>query len=112
MADETTDKSIKTQLSIVIRYLKVDTSTKRCSRMINQSNLKGKALVETILSHLKTVNLPLEKMIGQGYGWSEFYLRERKRRSSDRKRVLLTSWICLLFGTCIEFSVGKILCNT
>ena len=35
--------------------------------MINRSNLKGKALADTILSHLKSLNLPLEKMIGQGY---------------------------------------------
>ena len=35
--------------------------------MINQSNLKGKAVGDTILSHLKSLNLPLKKMIGQGY---------------------------------------------
>ena len=31
--------------------------------MINQSNLKGKALVDTILSHLNSLNLPLEKVL-------------------------------------------------
>ena len=35
--------------------------------MINQSNLKGKAIADTILSHLNSLNLPLKKMIGQGY---------------------------------------------
>ena len=35
--------------------------------MINQSNLKGKALADTILSYLKFLNLSLEKMSGQGY---------------------------------------------
>ena len=35
--------------------------------MINQSNLKGKVLADTILSRLKSLNLPMEKMIGQGY---------------------------------------------
>ena len=29
--------------------------------------MKGKALADTILSHLKSLNLLLEKMIGQGY---------------------------------------------
>ena len=29
--------------------------------------MKGKALADTILSHLKSLNLHLEKMIGQGY---------------------------------------------
>ena len=67
IADETTDKSIKSQLSIVVRYLKGDSLTERCIGMINQSNLKGKAIADTILSHLKSLNLPLEKMIGQGY---------------------------------------------
>ena len=67
IADETTDKSIKSQLSIVVRYLKGDTLTERCIAMINQPNLKGKALADTILSHLKSLNLPLEEMIGQGY---------------------------------------------
>ena len=41
--------------------------TERCIGMINQSNLKSKALADIILSHLKSLNLPLEKMIGQGY---------------------------------------------
>ena len=35
--------------------------------MINHSDLKGKALVDTMLFHLKSLNLALEKMIGQGY---------------------------------------------
>ena len=64
IADETTDKS---HLSIVVRYLKDDILTERCIGMINQSNLKGKALADTILSHLKSLNLTLEKMIDQGY---------------------------------------------
>ena len=51
----------------VVRYLKNDTSTKRCIGMINQSNLKAKLLADTILSHLKSQNLLLVKMIGQGY---------------------------------------------
>ena len=67
VADEATDKSIKSQLSIVVRYLKGDTLTERCVGIINQSNLKGKALTDTILSHLKALNLPLKTVIGQGY---------------------------------------------
>ena len=43
IADETTDKLIKSQLSIVVKYLKSDTLTEKCIGMINQSNLKGKA---------------------------------------------------------------------
>ena len=67
IADETTDKLIKGQLSEVIRYLNGDTLTERCIGVINQSNLKGKALADTILSHLKSLNFPLEKMIGLDY---------------------------------------------
>ena len=67
IADETTDKSIKSQFSMVVRYLKSGTLMERCIGMINQLNLKGKALADTILSHLKSLNLPLKKMIGQGY---------------------------------------------
>ena len=53
---------------MVIRYLKGGTLTERCNiGLINQSNLKGKALANTILSHLKSLNLLLEKMISQGY---------------------------------------------
>ena len=48
--------------------LKGDTLTEQCIGMINQSNLNGKALADTILSHLKSLNLPLEKTIDQGYG--------------------------------------------
>ena len=61
IADETTDKSIKSPLSIVVKYLNGDTLTERCIGMINQSNLKGKDFENTILSHLKSLNLPLEK---------------------------------------------------
>ena len=61
IVDEATNKSIKRQLIIVIRYLKAGTLTERCIDMINQSNLKGKAIADTILSHLKSLNLPLEK---------------------------------------------------
>ena len=67
IADKTTHKSIKSQLSIVVRYLKGDILTERCIDMINQSNLKGKAFADTILFCWKSLNLPLEKMIGQGY---------------------------------------------
>ena len=35
--------------------------------VINQLNLKSKALADAILSHLKYLNLPLKKMIGQGH---------------------------------------------
>ena len=64
IADKTSNRSLKNLLSIVVRYLKGDTFTERRIGMINQSNLKGKALADTILSHL---NLPLGKMTGQGY---------------------------------------------
>ena len=67
IADETTNKLIKSQVSIVVRYLKGDTLTKRCILMINRSDLRSKAFADTILSHLKSLNLFLEKMIGQGY---------------------------------------------
>ena len=56
IADETTDKAIKSQLSIVVRYLKGNTLMERCIGMINQSYLKDKALADTILSHLKCLN--------------------------------------------------------
>ena len=79
---ETTNKSIKSRLSIVVKYLKGDTLMEQCIGMINQSNLKSKALADAIVSHLKSLSLPLEKMIGQGQ-WIEFYVRQRKRRSSD-----------------------------
>ena len=61
IADEITNKSVKSQLNIIVRYLKGNTLMKRCNCMINQSNLKGKALADTVLSHLKSPNLPLEK---------------------------------------------------
>ena len=48
IADETTDKSIKSQLNRVVRYLKDDTLTERCIDMTNQSNLKGKVSADTI----------------------------------------------------------------
>ena len=70
IADETTDKLLKSQWSIVVRYLKDCTLTEQCIGVINQLNLKGlkgKALADTILSCLKSPKLPLEKMIGQVY---------------------------------------------
>ena len=67
IADETTNKSIKSQLSIVVIYLKDDTLTERYIGIINQSNLKSKAFADSILSHLKSLNLLLKNMIGQVY---------------------------------------------
>ena len=52
----------------MVRYLKGDTFTERCIGMINQSNLKDKALANTILFYLKFLYLCLEKVNGQGYG--------------------------------------------
>ena len=49
------------------KIFKGDTLTERCIGMINQSNLKDKGLADTIFFHLKSLNLPLEKMIGQDY---------------------------------------------
>ena len=62
IADEITDKSIKSQLNIVVRYLKGDTLTEQSVGMVNQS--KGKVLADTILSYLKFLNLFFEKVIG------------------------------------------------
>ena len=63
------------------RYSKTDTLKERLAGMINQSNLKSKTLADTMLFRLKSLNLLLEKMIGQGYvhcpGNSEFSVRER-----------------------------------
>ena len=78
IADKTTDKSTKSQLSVVVRYLKGDTLTEQCVGMINQSNLKGKALAETILSHFKSPNLPVDKIIGQGYDGASSVPRKEK----------------------------------
>ena len=111
IANETTDKSIKRQLSVVVRYFKDNILTERCIGMINQSNLKGKALADTILSHLKSLNLYLEKMIGQAYDEASS-MSGKERHSSDCKRILPTSCLCLLLGTCNEYSIGKILSNT
>ena len=66
-ADKTINKSIKSQLSIIVRYLKGDILTEQYIGMINQSNLKGKTLADTFLSHLKSLNLPLKNMIGHVY---------------------------------------------
>ena len=43
IADETTDKSTKRQLSIVVRYLKGDVLTERCIAMMDQLNFTGEA---------------------------------------------------------------------
>ena len=59
IADETTDKLLKSQLSIVVRYLNDDTLMERCIGMIYQSNLKGKALADTILSPFEVFKLAL-----------------------------------------------------
>ena len=46
--------------------------------MINQLNLKSRALADAIVSHLKSLNLPLKKMIGQGYdGASSMSAKEK-----------------------------------
>ena len=79
--------------------------------MINQPNLNGKALADAIVFHLKSLNLPLEKMIGQAMT-ERVLCPEKERRSSGSKKVLPKSFICTLFSTCIEFSFSKILCNT
>ena len=47
--------------------------------MINQSNLKGEAFADTILSHLKSVNLFFQKIIGQGYDGASSMSGKEKR---------------------------------
>ena len=82
IADETTNQSIKSQMSIVVRYFKGDALAEQCIGMMNQSNLKGKA--DTILFHLKSLNLPSEKMIGQGYdGASSMSGKEKSVRAFE-----------------------------
>ena len=48
--------------------------------MIDQSDLKGKALADTILSYLKSLYLHLKKMIGQGCNGASFKSEKGKRR--------------------------------
>ena len=111
-ANETSDKSIKSQSSIVVKYLKGDTLTERCIDMINQSNLKGKALTDTILSHLKSLNVLLEKMISQGCDEAGSISHKEKSDQAIVRALPSSSCMCSLFGTCIELSFVKILCNT
>ena len=47
--------------------------------------MKGKALADTILSHLKSSNLPLEKMIGQGYDAASFMFGKEKDVQAIKK---------------------------
>ena len=91
----------------VVRYLKGDTLVERCIGMINQSNLKGKALADSILSHLKSLNLPLEKMIGQGYDGAGSVSGNEKGVQAI-VRVSPSGCICLLFGTCSDFGFGSL----
>ena len=104
IADEITDKPIKSQFSIVVRYLEGRYLKEQCIGMINQSNLKGKALAEAILFHLKSLNLHFEKKkIGQGYDGANSMPGKKNRHLSDCERVLPTCCICSLFDTCIQY---------
>lgn len=67
IADETTDKSIESQFCIAVIYLKDGNLTERCIALVNPSSLSGEALARTILERLRELDLPLEKLIGQGY---------------------------------------------
>ena len=109
---KTSDKSIKSQLGIAVKYLKGNTLTQRCIDMINQSYLKSKALADAILSHLKSLNVPLEKIFRQGYDEASSISHKEKGDQAIVRVLPSSSCICSLFGTCIEFTFGKILCNT
>ena len=108
--EEATDKSIKSQFSIVVRYLKSDTLTERCVGAINQSSLKSKAY-----SGYNLVSFEVSKLVIGKNDWVKAMM-ERVLCLGKKKalivRVLSTSCICSLFGICIEFSFGKIWCNT
>ena len=80
IGDKTTDKSIKSQFSIVVRYLKGDSLTERCIGMINQSNLKGNALANTILSHLNS-KLALRKN-----DWSRLWMERERVLCLEKKK--------------------------
>ena len=78
IADKTTDKLTKSQLSIAVKYQNSNALTERCIVIINQSNLKGKAVVDAIVSHLKSLYLSSEKMIGHRYDGASFTSGEKK----------------------------------
>ena len=59
----------------------------RCIGMINQLNLKCKALADTILSHLKSLDLSLEKISDQGCDGASFM--SGKKNASKRLRKIL-----------------------
>ena len=76
--------------------------------MINQSNLKGKALADTILSHLKSLNLLLEKMIGQGYdGASSMSGKEKK----DVQVIVKESCPLAVYAHCSAHVLNLVLVN-
>ena len=80
--------------------------------MVSQSHLKGKALADAILSHLKSLNVPLKKTFCQGYDEASSISHKEKGDQAIVRVLPTNSCICSLFGTCIELTFGKILCNT
>ena len=109
IADETFDKSIKSQLSIVVRYLNGDTLTERRIDIINQPNLKS--FNRSNLVSVEVFKLALGKN-DRSRLLMERVLCRKEKGIQAIVRVLRTSCICSLFDRCIEFSFDKILCDT
>ena len=94
-------------MSIVVRYFTGETLTERCIGMINQSNLKSKVLADTILSHLKSLNLPLKKMTSKAMIWrsSEFYVREKK----EVQAIVKESCPLVVYAHCLAHVLNLVL---
>ena len=67
LADETTDVSIKEQLTICLRYVRDDSICERFFAFREATDLTGGGLAAQLLATLTDAGIPVSGMVGQGY---------------------------------------------
>ena len=68
IADETTDKGVREQLAIVIRYVSSKGTVREdLISLLNPTETTGSALADAILGSIQDIGLSVEQLRGQGY---------------------------------------------
>ena len=67
LADETTDVSVKEQLTICLRYVRDDSICERFFAFPEATDLTGAGLAAQLLAILTDAGIPFSGLVGQGY---------------------------------------------
>ena len=107
LADETTDVSRIEQMNICIRYVFEEKICEDYLTFLPVEDLTGKGLSQSILDTLRSYDLDLSKMVGQGYDEASAMSGQFKGVQMEVQKVCPTAAYVHCSSHCLNLSFSK-----